>query len=170
MPAEPADSAETAETAGAQPADTRPAQPTRLLRLGSRPVAVWVAVAVAVAGVVAITLAVLAREGNDGPGLDPAVEQLIPAAGSEVLVQQSVGLDLVDGTSFEIAELRVNGTAIAPNEWQFSRGTNRLGYQVGDGQTIEQLRPERNCVAVKFYPTLEGPASARTVSWCFNAS
>jgi len=138
-------------------------------RLSSR-AALLIAVVVAVGGVVAITLAVLAREGDDGPGLDPAVERLIPDEGAEVLVQRSVGIDLVDSPRFVIASFRINGVEIPEEEWQFSRGTNNLIYQFGDGQTLEQLQPERNCVVVEFYPQPEGVSSSRQVNWCFNAA
>lgn len=129
-----------------------------------------IALIVAVAGVVAITLAVLAREGDDGPGLDPAVEQLIPDEGSEVLVQTNVGLDLVDSPSYTIISFRINGNEVIEDGILFSAGTNRLTYQIGEGQIVEELRPEQNCITAEFYPTLEGEASTRRVNWCFNAS
>jgi len=132
---------------------------------------VWLAIAlvVAVAGVVAIALAVLAREGDDGPGLDPAVEQLIPNEGAEVLVQTNVGIDLVDSPGYTIVSFRINGNEVIDGVL-FSAGTNRLTYQIGEGQTVEELRPEQNCITAEFYPTLEGVASTRRVNWCFNAS
>ena len=129
-----------------------------------------VALVVAMAGVGAITLAVLAREGRDGPGLDPAVEELFPAAGAEVLVQTSVGIDLADSPSYKIVSFRLNGVELPQDEWLFSLGTQRLTYQIGDNQTVTELRPERNCAQVEFYPTLEGVASTRQVNWCFSAA
>ena len=145
-------------------------RPHKLFQAMSPRAAMLVAVVVAMAGVGTITLAVLAREGSDGPGLDPAVEQLIPAADSEVLVQTNVGIDLVDSPSYKIVSFRLNGIELPQDEWLFSLGTQRLTYLVGDDQTVAELRPERNCARVEFYPTLEGAAATRQVSWCFSAA
>lgn len=116
----------------------------------------------------------------------PGVEQLIPESGSEVNLWHSVGLDLVDdgqtieswlgqdlgvvgGNGLAIASLRINGVDIPSGEWRFNLGPNRLGYRIGAGQTVERLSYGRNCVAVDYYITMDAPASAWTVSWCFNA-
>ena len=129
-----------------------------------------VAMVVAIAGVGAVTLAVLAREGSDGPGLDPAVEELIPPAGAEVLRQTKVVVDLMDSPSYRIVSFSLNGVELPQDEWQFNLGSQRLTYQFGDDQTVTELRPERNCAQVRFYPVLEGVASTRQVSWCFSAA
>lgn len=140
--------------------------------LGSRHIpqrlGMLIALAIAVAGIAVITLAVLAR-GGDGPSLDPAVEELRPAAGAEsVPVQSSVTIDLEDRPQYSIT-LRINGVLIPEDEVLFSRSLNRLNYIVGEGQTIEELRPGRNCVQAEFYAITEGAAAARTVNWCFEA-
>ena len=127
-----------------------------------------VALTIAVAGIAVITLAVLVRDGG-GPSLDPAVEELVPAKDAEsVPVQSSVTIDLVDRPQYSIS-LRINGVAIPEGEVLFSRSLNRLNYLVGDGRTVEELRPGRNCVQAEFYSIAEGPAAARSVNWCFEA-
>lgn len=127
-----------------------------------------IALAIAVAGIAVITLAVLARDG-DGPSLDPAVEELVPAKDAEsVPVQSSVTIDLVDSPRYSIS-LRINGVAIPDGEVLSSRSLNRRSYLVGEGQTIEELRPGRNCVQAEFYSITEGPEAARSVNWCFEA-
>lgn len=127
-----------------------------------------VALAIAVAGIAVITLAVLAR-GGDAPSLDPAVEELRPANDAEsVPVQSSVTIDLQDRPQYSIT-LRINGVQIPESEVLFSRSLNRLNYIVGEGQTIEELRPGRNCAQAEFYAITEGPGAARTVNWCFDA-
>ena len=140
--------------------------------LGSRDIpkrlGMLIALAAAVAGIAVITLAVLAR-GGDGPSLDPAVEELRPAADAEsVPVQSSVTIDLEDRPQYTIS-LRINGVRIPESEVLFSRSLNRLNYIVGEGQTVEELRPGRNCVQAEFYAITEGPAAARDVNWCFEA-
>ena len=127
-----------------------------------------VALAIAVAGIAVITLAVLAR-GGDAPSLDPAVEELRPAADAEsVPVQSSVTIDLQDRPQY-IITLRINGVQIPESEVLFSRSLNRLNYIMGEGQTIEELRQGRNCAQAEFYAITEGPGAARTVNWCFDA-
>ena len=127
-----------------------------------------IALAAAVAGIAVITLAVLAR-GGDGPSLDPAVEELRPAADAEsVPVQSSVTIDLEDRPQYTIS-LRINGIRIPESEVLFSPPLNRLNYIVGEGQTVEELRSGRNCVQAEFYSITEGLGGARTVNWCFEA-
>ena len=140
--------------------------------LGSRDIpkrlGMLIALAAAVAGIAVITLAVLAR-GGDGPSLDPAVEELVPAADAEsVPVQSSVTIDLEDRPQYTIS-LRINGVRIPESEVLFSRPLNRLNYIVGEGQTVEELRPGRNCAQAEFYSITEGPGATRTVNWCFEA-
>lgn len=140
--------------------------------LGSRHIpqrlGMLIALAIAVAGIAVITLAVLAR-GGDGPSLDPAVEELRPAADAEsVPVQSSVTIDLVDRPQYSIS-LRINGVLIPKDEMPLCCPLNRLSYIMGEGKTVEELRPGRNCVQAEFYAITEGPAAARTVNWCFEA-
>ena len=147
----------------------------RRTALGSRHIpqraGTLVALAIAVAGIAVIALAVLARDG-DGPSLDPAVEELVPAKDAEsVPVQSSVTIDLVDRPQYSIS-LRINGVAIPASEvlgGDRPNRLNRLTYLVGRGQTVEELRPGRNCVQAEFYSITEGPEAARSVNWCFEA-
>lgn len=93
----------------------------------------------------------------------------MPAKDAEsVPVQSSVTIDLVDRPQYSIS-LRINGVAIPDGEVLFSRSLNRLNYLVGDGQTVEELRPGRNCIQAEFYSVAEGPSAARSVNWCFEA-
>ena len=127
-----------------------------------------IALVIAVAGIAVITLAVLARDG-DGPSIDPAVEELIPTKDAvSVPVQSSVTIDLQDRPQYRIS-LRINGVVIPESEVLFSRSLNRLNYIVGEGQTVEELRPGRNCAQAEFYSITEGPGAARSVNWCFEA-
>ena len=119
-------------------------------------------------GIGVITLAVLARDGGDGVAEDPAVEDLIPQRGAEVLVQATVGIDLVDDPRYEIT-LALNDQVLPEDELLQAGVTNRVTYRVGEGQTVEELQQGVNCLVAEFYPLEQGPAAAREVRWCFEA-
>lgn len=97
------------------------------------------------------------------------MEELIPTKDAvSVPVQSSVTIDLQDRPQYRIS-LRINGVVIPESEVLFSRSLNRLNYIVGEGQTVEELRPGRNCAQAEFYSITEGPGAARSVNWCFEA-
>lgn len=119
-------------------------------------------------GIGAITLAALARNDSNAPEEDPAVEDLIPQRGAEVLVQSTVGIDLVDNPRYDIT-LTLNGQVLPEDELLKAGITNRVTYRVGEGQSVEELESGVNCVVADFYPLEQGPAAAREVRWCFQA-
>ena len=125
----------------------------------------------AAVGIAAITTGVMLRGNSGAPAVDPRIEELIPEAGSEVLLQQVLGIDLVDNPRFVI-QLFVNGTQIPPEELIKAEATNRVVYQSGEGRSVESLRAERNCLRAVFYPLTdsENPTSSGEHVWCFNAS
>ena len=130
-----------------------------------------IAALIATAGIASITAAVLVRDGDGGPPVDSRVEELIPAAGSEVLAQHAVGLDLSDSPRF-VVELYLNGQRLPDAETLQATSTNRAVYQPGQDRTVEKLRAGENCARAVFYPLGEGPDSARRgeVRWCFRAA
>lgn len=130
-----------------------------------------IAAAIATAGIASIAAAVLVRDGDSGPPVDSRVEELIPAAGSDVLVQHAVGLDLDDAPRY-VLELYLNGRRLPDAETLQAASTNRAVYQPGRGRTVEKLRAGENCARAVFYPLAEGPTSARRgeVRWCFRAA
>ncbi len=150
----------------------------RLLRRWAAPLAITVGVAVfAVAFVVANTDDPEVRVSN------PAVEELIPAPGSEVLRQSQVGVDLATGFA---AELVINGVPIPPDEVNILRdpadpgesaeqpgtfGTtiNRFVYQPLEGRAVPELKGDENCVVATFWP-LSDPDDIDSVEWCFTVA
>ncbi len=130
-----------------------------------------IAAVIATAGIAAITAAVLVRDGDSGPLTDSRVEELIPAPDSEVLAQQSFGLDLTDTPRYVI-ELFLNGQRLPEDETVQATSVNRALYQPGQGRTVEKLRAGENCARAVFYPLAEGPSSPRRgeVRWCFRAA
>ncbi len=113
---------------------------------------------------------------------NPAVEELIPAPGAEVLQQSQVGIDLVAGYS---AQLFINGTPIPPDEVNvlrdvedpqvsaeqaaaFDSTINRFVYQPLAGRAVPELVGNENCAVAEFWP-LSDPDSIQRVEWCFTA-
>ena len=95
------------------------------------------------------------------------VERLIPSEDFAVLQQNPVGVDLAAG--WGVTAITVNGVSVPENEWDV---TPELGlYQVipTDGQTLERLLPQENCVQVVAFELLD-PTSTETIDWCFTAT
>ena len=112
-----------------------------------------------------------------------AVEELIPAPGSEVLRQSQVGIDLVAGYT---AQLYINGTPIPLDEVNVLRdvddpevsaeeaGTfdstlNRFLYQPLEGRSVPELVGDENCAVAEFWP-LADPEAIQRVEWCFTVA
>ncbi len=125
----------------------------------------------AAGGIAAVVTAVMIRGGSGPPPLDPRIEELIPSAGSEVLAQQTVGIDLIDSPRF-VVELYLNGLRIPDDELLKATSTNRVVYQSGPDRSVESLEADRNCLRAVFYPLTEEPATPTRGEhvWCFNAS
>jgi hypothetical protein len=128
----------------------------------------WLPPILAGIGIAVIALAWVVRAGNSDPTFDSAVEQLIPGPDDQVLVQNPIGIDLVDGEPYEIT-LTINGTEIPDREYVVSEVLNRATYQPGESQTIDRLETGENCVVAQYWLVREGPESARATRWCFNA-
>ena len=114
---------------------------------------------------------------------NPAVEELIPAPGSEVLRQSQVGIDLVAGYT---AQLFINGTPIPLDEMNVLRDTddpavsaeepgtfdttlNRFLYQPLEGRSVPELVGDENCVVAEFWALAE-PDARQRVEWCFTVA
>jgi hypothetical protein len=101
--------------------------------------------------------------------LPDAVDRLIPASGSEVLRQTTVGIDVAAAHD---AYLVINGTEVRTAEDGLVKdlGSGLITFTPGAGKPVEALLPQRNCVLAFVWPQLEGERNARPVSWCFDAS
>ncbi|MFN8053125.1 MAG: hypothetical protein U0Q22_16890 [Acidimicrobiales bacterium] len=102
------------------------------------------------------------------------VERLIPASGTEVLSQSTVGIDLVDGYD---AYLVINGKKITNDVTETDQDGLRkapsLGtveYDPAPGRRIPKLDSPRQCVDAFVWKKLDGPATAKQVNWCFRVS
>ncbi len=116
--------------------------------------------------------------GDDGPdpavsGRHPAVEDLIPARGSEVLQQQTVGIDL--SAPYELSSLVIRPSASPGGgvevigQTDHTAGLNRYLFSPGPGQPIAALSPDANCAVAVFAPIARRDETA-TVEWCFEVS
>lgn len=128
----------------------------------------WLPIVLATLGVTVVALAWVARGDGNEAAIDGAIEQLIPGPDDQVLVQNPIGIDLVDGEPFEI-RLSLNGTEIPAREYVSSEALNRATFQPGEAQSVDSLASGDNCVLAEFWLVREGPETARTTRWCFTA-
>ena len=128
----------------------------------------WLPPVLAAVGIAVIALAWVAAGDSSDDALESSIEQLIPGPDDQVLVQNPIGIDLVDGEPYEI-RLTVNGVSIPEREFVVSEALNRATYQPGEDQTLEDLDAGENCVVARYWLVREGEEAARTVRWCFTA-
>ena len=132
-----------------------------------------VAVIVLTAATAAFVVAYLGlREGSDDPvvssgAASEAVERLIPARGSQVPQQETIGVDLAGGWS---AALTVDDVEIPADELDVTPELSLVQFTPDDGRTVEQFQPGRNCVEATIWPLSEGRGGGqtRTIGWCFD--
>ncbi|GIU85080.1 MAG: hypothetical protein KatS3mg008_1855 [Acidimicrobiales bacterium] len=124
------------------------------------------AVAVAVAG----TLFVLAALSMDTEGESPLgapVEALSPEPRSSVVRQVPVRIDLEAGWT---GELTLNGKPIPDDQLTRDQGLGTITFVPGPGKAVERLQAGRNCATARVWSLASGPASTRSVTWCFEAA
>ena len=124
----------------------------------------------------------LSSGGDEAANRDPAIEELFPAEGSEVLRQTQIGIDLQSGYD---AQLYINDIPIPLDEVNIRRSDDDPGeslpspdqvnslsrflYQPAPNKTIEVLPADRNCVLAEYWP-LDDPANIKSVRWCFTVA
>lgn len=121
---------------------------------------------------VAIGLMVFAfsrDSGNEGTttGGGDAVEALIPAEGSEVLSQSTIGVDLAPGWT---GSLRIDGQEVPDDELVDDRQQYQLLYQPTEGSALGTLPAGEVCAQATIYRLADGPERSRIVTWCFNVT
>ena len=158
-------------TANGRGPDQSPAPQRSQLR-----VRVGIAV-LAVLGILGLVVAALVGSGDDANQsavtAAPAVDQVIPSPGDEVLQQQRVGVVLD-------ARYRLSSLVVYPSEQSAGgvdvtaevahiEGLNRFEFAPGDGSLIEALSPDTNC-AVATFVLIARPEESDTARWCFEVS
>jgi hypothetical protein len=131
-----------------------------------------------IAGMVVIAMAALfagvraTDTGGDDPvtvsGRPDVVEQVIPQAGTEVIRQAELGIDLAPG--YEGA-LVLNGVAIPTDELRLVPEQNQVYFTPGEGKVVERLNAGPNCAeAVVWKSSLgRGTSNDESFRWCFEA-
>lgn len=144
------------------------------------PVPIKVKLALGALGLVMAVLVVVVYQGAvTGPdqtsfSKPTYVERLIPASGSEVLRQSTVGVDLAEGYD---AFLVINGVSIQnvadEDDDDGLRKAPTLGtveYVPGPGRRIRSLESPEQCVSAWVWRILDGPDTAEQIYWCFEVT
>lgn len=147
----------------------------RLAMTDTSPYSTRFRIVAAVVLAIAAALAVIAVRSLEGGGDDPVlgggdaavVESLIPRRNAQVPQQSTVGIDLVTGWE---GTLVIDGVEIPLDELTLTPEIGLIEYTPGDGKTVEDLQPGRNCVSAVIWRIADGRGVAdRTIPWCFEA-
>ncbi len=114
--------------------------------------------------VVCIYAIVQLNESNAVDTGNGAIEQLRPAPATQILSQNDVGVDLAPDYT---ARLTLNGFPIADDEVTRIAATNSVLFRPGPGKSVQEFTPGRNCMTVRYWKPVDGEASSRTATWCF---
>lgn len=113
-------------------------------------------------------VAVVVHRSNPGPNSLPvAIQAVEPIAGSTVLAQSSVVVDLAVGYT---AEIDINGEPIPEEQLARADALNLIRYSPAPGKVLERLATRQNCVRVHYWLIAQGPESKTTYTWCFDAN
>jgi hypothetical protein len=130
--------------------------------------------ALAVAGVLLVWVYNNSAVGSDNASRPAGVERYIPEAGSDVLTQSAVGVDVAEGYD---ADLEINGVRISnvtedPNGDGLMKNLSigLIQYTPGPGKTIEKLEPTKNCIVAHVWRIIVGRSTSKPASWCFDAT
>jgi hypothetical protein len=128
-----------------------------------------IVLALAIAAFVAAYLAT-SDEGDDALGTsgdaigNEIVEQRIPAPGSQVPQQSTVGVDLLSGWE---GTLKLNDVEIPMDQLKLTPELARIEFTPGDGKVVDELQAGLNCIKAIVWPIPEGRDAARQIPWCF---
>lgn len=121
----------------------------------------------AVAAALATIAVFVYRSNPRSTDLPVAIQSVLPEAGSNVLSQSDVEVDLAVGYT---AELEINGILIPEDQLFRVEALNKLSYQPRAGKIVTKLLPDQNCVRVFYWLIAQGPDSTQSYTWCFDAS
>jgi hypothetical protein len=127
-------------------------------------------------GVVGFVLAaVVGGDSGDDVSIsgNEAIDAVIPSRDSEVLQQQTVGIDLAAGyrlTSLVIAPTNNRSAGVdVTAEVEERAGVNLFQFSPSEGRLIEALSPDINCVFATYVEAAR-PDQPLTFDWCFEVS
>jgi hypothetical protein len=123
----------------------------------------WVGALVAVIVTSAIVALAFLGTGDSPNQAGGAVDQLIPAANSQIVQQAAIGIDLAPGHD---AELTVNGVPLPVDQVVAEKGLNTFTFRPGPGKAFEEWPAGESCVTAAYWPS-ETPSAVNTRTWCF---
>lgn len=111
----------------------------------------------------------LAQTGDDGgPAVSgQAVERLIPAAGTEVLAQEPMGVDLAPGYT---AALFLNGVELPEDQLVRRAGIDEILYRPSAEDAAVEFTAGENCAEALVWAVEDTRADGRSVTWCFDVT
>jgi hypothetical protein len=118
-------------------------------------------------GIGLLVMAALIEDGNGGDitvDSNPAIIELVPSRGDQVIHQASVGVILAPGWSGEIVQ--IGGTVIPLDQQQVQSALNSVLFRPGEGLILEALPPQDVCAAARYWP-VQTPDRTSTINWCF---
>ncbi len=126
-----------------------------------------------------VAMLVLAATNGSSDGQDisvtqnPAIDRLIPDRESEILRGDQIGIDLADGyrgaLQIETSDnqtIQIPADQLEPN---FQENLGVFSFRAGEGQVLEALPPQSNCVTATYWP-VEDPRDSQTIRWCFEVT
>jgi hypothetical protein len=130
-----------------------------------------VAAGIAVAAVliyIAVQITDTDPEGSARAAAPNKIEHVVPVAGSSVLRQSEIGIDLAAGYD---ADLAVDGIPIPRGQLRLVPEQNQVFFTPGEGKVIEELEAGDTCVDATIWKSSEGKGTNDTpVRWCFTVT
>ena len=127
-------------------------------------------------GIVALSLAFMngAEDGDDiSVTQNPAIDALIPDRESEILQGDLIGIDLAEGFTAALQLETSDGRTIQiptdEMDGNFQDNLARFTFRPGEGQVIDALPPQSNCVTATYWPIID-PSDLSTIRWCFEVT
>ena len=104
---------------------------------------------------------------------DPAVAELFPRPGDQVLRQDRVGVTLKP--DFTLAQdnspgFLIGQTGIPDDQLEVIPGLNQYFFTPASGKEVAQLPAGRVCASLHIKPVGSSDSQSHSFTWCFNAS
>jgi hypothetical protein len=118
-------------------------------------------------GIGAFTLAVMVG-GSEGGDItvdsNPAIIELLPHRGDQVMPQTNVGLILAPGWSGEL--IRIGGKVIPLDQQRVQNALNSVIFRPVEGLVMDRLPAQEVCAQARYWP-VQNPGRTATIDWCF---
>ena len=98
---------------------------------------------------------------------NPAIIELIPGRGDEVLPQNTVGTILAPGWTGSF--LTIGNAKIPLDQQRIEPALNSVMFRPGKNKIFERLPSQKVCASVEYWE-VQTPDRTSTISWCFRVS